>query len=404
MREDDGSEVVAMWLRRRGRPAGVSAAVAGLVLVAVCLSGLVAPPGRVTDGNRAHFSLAASSRCTNAEVVAGWSLRRQARQTLVVPVQETDVAAVDSEVAAGIGGVILFGSKAPADLGARLKALTGHALGGIAPMVMTDEEGGAVQRMANLVGSIPSARTMAATMTASQVRQLARHIGTRMRTAGVTVDLAPVIDLDGGVGPNAPDPDGTRSFSLNSTTATRYGLAFARGLLDAGVVPVVKHFPGLGQATANTDVAAAWTRPWSVLRQHGLLPFTAAVTAGMPAVMTTNARVPGLAPLPASLSWRATHQVLRRQIAFHGVVITDSLSAVAIQAAGFHIPAATVRALVVGADMVLFGAPAGQVADVTHRVVRAIVNAVDSGSLTRARLSGAVVHVLDAKDVSLCPS
>jgi len=314
------------------------------------------------------------------------------------------VAAVGTEVAAGVGGVILFGSKAPTDLRAQLKALTGQALGGIAPMVMTDEEGGAVQRMANLVGSMPSARTMAATMTPSEVRQLARRVGTRMHDAGVTVDLAPVLDLDNGVGPNASDPDGTRSFSLNSTTATHYGLAFARGLLDAGVVPVVKHFPGLGQATANTDVAAAWTQPWSVLQKHGLLPFTAAVTAGMPAVMTTNARVPGLAPLPASLSWRATHQVLRRQLAFRGLVITDSLSAVAIQAAGFHIPAATVRALVVGADMVLFGAPAGQVADVTHRVVRAIVNAVDSGSLTRARLSGAVVHVLDAKDVSLCPS
>ena len=179
-----------------------------------------------------------------------------------------------------------------------------------------------------------------------------------MRAAGVTVDLAPVLDLDDGVGPNATDPDGTRSFSLNSTTTTHYGLAFARGLLDAGVVPVVKHFPGLGQATANTDVAAAWTQPWSVLQKHGLLPFTAAVNADMPAVMTTNARVPGLAPLPASLSWRATHQVLRLQMAFHGLVITDSLSAVAIRAAGFHIPAATVRALVVGADMVLFGAPA----------------------------------------------
>jgi beta-N-acetylhexosaminidase len=225
-----------------------------------------------------------------------------------------------------------------------------------------------------------------------------------MHDAGVTVDLAPVLDLDDGVGPNATDPDGTRSFSLSSTIATRYGLAFARGLLDAGVMPVVKHFPGLGRATANTDVAPAWTQPWSVLQQHGLLPFTAAVTAGMPAVMTTNARVPGLAPLPASLSWRATQQVLRRQLAFHGVVITDSLSAVAIQAAGFHIPAATVRALVVGADMVLFGAPTDQVADVTHRVVRAILNAVDSGTLTRARLRGAVVHVLHAKDVSLCPS
>lgn len=391
-----------MWLHSRGCPAAVSAAVVGVVLVvAGCTEG---PAARAGTGTTSNQSVAASATCTNARVVAGWSVRRQARQTIVVPVQETDVAAVGPEVAAGVGGVILFGSKAPTDLGAQLKALTGQALGGIAPMVMTDEEGGAVQRMANLVGSMPSARTMAATMTASEVRQLARRVGTRMREAGVTVDLAPVLDLDNGVGPNATDPDGTRSFSLSSAITTHYGLAFARGLLDAGVVPVVKHFPGLGQATANTDVAPAWTQPWSVLQQHGLLPFTAAVGAGMPAVMTTNARVPGLAPLPASLSWRATHGVLRLRLAFHGLVITDSLSAVAIQAAGFHIPAATVRALVVGADMVLFGATADQVADVTNRIVRAVVNAVDSGTLTRTRLRGAVVHVLRAKHVNLCSS
>ena len=382
-----------MWLHGQGWSAGLSAAVGGVVLVvAGCTSVPHAPPTRVS----------AATTCTNAQVVSGWSLRRQARQTIVVPVQETHVAAVDAQVAAGIGGVILFGSVAPTDLGAQLRSLKAQALGGIAPMVMTDEEGGAVQRMANLVGSMPSARRMAATMTLSEVRQLARRVGTRMRGAGVTVDLAPVLDLDDGVGPNATNPDGTRSFSLSASTARLYGLAFARGLLDAGVVPVVKHFPGLGRATANTDVAAAWTQPWSVLQQHGLLPFTAAVRAGMPAVMTTNARVPGLTTLPASLSWRATHDVLRTQLAFHGLVVTDSLSAVAIQAAGYHIPAASVRALVVGADMVLFNATADRVPDVTHRVVRAIVNAVGSGTLSRTRLARAVVHVLEAKHVSLC--
>ena len=239
-----------MWLHGHGWSAGLSAAVGGVVLVvAGCTSVPHAPPTRVS----------AATTCTNAQVVSGWSLRRQARQTIVVPVQETHVAAVDAQVAAGIGGIILFGSVAPTDLGAQLRSLKAQALGGIAPMVMTDEEGGAVQRMANLVGSMPSARRMAATMTLSEVRQLARRVGTRMRGAGVTVDLAPVLDLDDGVGPNATNPDGTRSFSLSASTARLYGLAFARGLLDAGVVPVVKHFPGLGRATANTDVAAACT-------------------------------------------------------------------------------------------------------------------------------------------------
>ena len=80
--------------------------------------------------------------------------------------------------------------------------------GGVKPLVMTDEEGGLVQRMANLVGSIPAPRTMGATMTPAQIEALAMLAGRRMLAAGVTMDLAPVLDVDGGVGPTARDPDG----------------------------------------------------------------------------------------------------------------------------------------------------------------------------------------------------
>jgi beta-N-acetylhexosaminidase len=392
--------VATLWLdHQRTAFAGL----ASVVLVLAACQGST-PARRPDAASSAGLPLAPAPSCSTAQQVAGWTLRRQAEQTIVVPVQEADVAQVSAEVALGAGGVILFGNRAPTDLRVQLKALTDQARGGIAPLVMTDEEGGAVQRMANLVGSIPSARTMAATLTRRQVRRLAHRAGTRMHDAGVSMDLAPVLDLDNGVGPNATNPDGTRSFSLRATTTTRYGLAFARGLRDAGVVPVVKHFPGLGQATANTDVAPATTRPWTVLQKHGLLPFTAAVAAGMPAVMTANASIPGLTSLPASLSRLATQQVLRRQLAFHGLVVTDSLSAGAVSAAGFHVPRASVRALTVGADMVLFGAAPDRLADLNHRVVRAIVNAVRSGALPRTRLRRAVVHVLRAKQVTLCPS
>ncbi|MFZ2032897.1 MAG: glycoside hydrolase family 3 N-terminal domain-containing protein, partial [Candidatus Dormiibacterota bacterium] len=138
--------------------------------------------------------------CTNPSVLATWTLTRLAEQTLVVPVAESDVAAVTTEVAAGAGGVILFGSSAPANLGSSLHTLSLAAPGGIAPFVMTDEEGGVVQRMANLVGSMPSARQMAATMSAAQIRQLVTGVALRMHAAGITMDLAPVLDLDNGVG------------------------------------------------------------------------------------------------------------------------------------------------------------------------------------------------------------
>ena len=116
-------------------------------------------------------------------------MQRLAEQTVVVPVDESDVATIGPEVAAGAGGVILFGTTAPSGLAASLQSLDSLAPGGIAPFVMSDEEGGVVQRMANLVGSVPSAREMGATMTPTEIGQLAMNLGEAMRRAGVTMDL-----------------------------------------------------------------------------------------------------------------------------------------------------------------------------------------------------------------------
>jgi beta-N-acetylhexosaminidase len=325
-----------------------------------------------------------------------------AEQTVVIPVDEGQTASITGEVQAGAGGVILFGSQAPTDLGVSLARLSRAAPGGIAPFIMTDEEGGAVQRMANLVGSMPSARTMAATMTVAQIQQLALTVGAKMKAAGVTMDLAPVLDLDGGPGPSDTNPDGTRSFSPMESTAERDGLAFANGLRAAGVIPVVKHFPGLGGATGNTDSMAAATLPWSDLQTNGLLPFSAAVRSDIPAVMIANATVPGLTSSPASLSSTVITGVLRGQLGFTGLVITDSLSATAIQAAGYSVPDASVQALRAGADLILFNATPSTVASLTQQVVAAIVAAVNSGSLARGRLENAVAHVLSAKHTNLC--
>jgi beta-N-acetylhexosaminidase len=340
--------------------------------------------------------------CTNTSALATWSVTRLAEQTLVVPVEESDVAAVTAEVSAGAGGVILFGSSAPANLGAGLHALSAVAPGGIAPFVMTDEEGGAVQRMANLVGSLPSARQMAATMSPAQIRQLLTTVAQRMRAAGVTMDLAPVLDLDNGVGPDNQDPDGTRSFSLTPGIAGADGVAFMQGLEAGGVIPVVKHFPGLGQASANTDVKPATTQPWSALQHAGLLPFETAFAGGAPVVMIANATVPGLSTLPASISPVVMTTVLRDQLGFHGLVITDSLSAGALVDIGYSVPKAVVASITAGADMVLYTAAAAQVASLTAATAAALVAAVNAGTLPLSRLVSAVADILTAKHVNLC--
>ena len=361
-------------------------------------------PGSTTTAaagpSRASLRSPPAAGCTEATAVGTWSLERRAAQLVVVPAEEDAVLAAQPLAAEGAGGIILFGSQAPSDLPANLAALQ-RAAGGPPLLVMADEEGGEVQRLANLVGNLPWPRTMAATMTPAQTRALAEQTGRRMRAAGVTMDLAPVLDLSDSSGPDAVHPDGPRSFSIDASVATAYGLAFAQGLEEGGVIPVVKHFPGLGQATSNSDDGPAYVPPLSALKAGALRPFEAAIKSGVPAVMVANVVIPGLTgTLPASLSATAITGLLRHELGFRGLVLTDTLSALAVQDAGYSVPQAAVRAVEAGADMVLFTSPDPEVT--ANDMIASIVSAAASGQLPAARLDDAVNHVLQIKNVSLC--
>jgi beta-N-acetylhexosaminidase len=314
--------------------------------------------------------------------------------------------------------VLFLGSApAPADLAARIRTAGALAAGVsaagppaaplAAPLVMADEEGGGVQRLAALTGSLPWPRQMAASETPAQVRTQVELVAQRMRAAGVAMDLAPVLDADGGAGPNATDPDGQRSFSAEPAVVTAYGGAFAAGLEAGGVVPVAKHFPGLGGASGNTDNGAAQTLPLASLQAGAMAPFAAAIAAGIPAVMVANATVPGLTSGPASLSPAAIGGLLRTTLHFSGLVLTDSLSAGAIAAAGYTLPEAAAAAVEAGADLVLFGStltaadtalltPAN-VAASFRSIVAALEAAAAAGQLPAARLDQAVRDVLALK-------
>jgi beta-N-acetylhexosaminidase len=313
---------------------------------------------------------------------------------------------------AGVGGLLFLGNAAPPpDLAAQLDGALGPA-GSARPLVMADQEGGGIQRLQGAVTYMPWPRQMAAWLTPAQLQALTTTVGRQMHQLGVTVDLAPVLDLDAGPGPSATDPDGMRSFSLNPATTTVYGLAFSRGLEAGGVLPVVKHFPGLGGSTGNTDNGPAATQPITALRRSGLLPFQAAIRSGAPAVMVANASVPGLTSLPASLSSAAINGLLRGDLGFGGLVLTDSLSAGAITAAGFNLTRAATAAVEAGADMVLFGStltPAdtaqltpANVDRSVSQIVQALAAAVATGALSTSRLNDAVAHVLAARGVSFC--
>lgn len=342
--------------------------------------------------------------------ITHWTLLQRAAQVITVPSLDFDIGQLAPLLADGAGGVLFLGSAdAPSGLGARIAAAQSSAAP-VRALVMADQEGGGVERLAGVVESIPWPRRLAATDSPAQVEQLADRVGTEMARAGVDMDLAPVLDVDGGSGPDASNPDGMRSFSPATATASTYGAAFISGLRHAGVVAVGKHFPGLGSSHANTDYGRADTIPLDQLRTRALPVFSAAIAAGVPAIMIANAAVPGLTSQPASLSAPVITGLLDGQLGFTGLVVTDSLSAGAITQSGFTVESAAVQAIRAGADLVLFGstltaaevrklAPA-EVGATFRSVQQAVVAAVAGGSLPEARLDAAVLAVLKAKGVT----
>jgi beta-N-acetylhexosaminidase len=324
--------------------------------------------------------------------------------TIAVPVAETSVGEVTAEVGAGAGGVLLFGGSAPSNLHADIAALTSHVPGHRGLLVMTDEEGGGIQRMANLVGSLPWAAWMGQHWSASQIQQAVARVGAKMAATGVNTDLAPVVDVDGtDAPPSRTDPDGWRSFSGKTAVVTRDGIAYMNGLRSASVIPVLKHFPGLGGSSYNSDDGPAHTLPWSSLVKVAIPPFIAAIQAGAPAIMVSNDTVPGLGTNPASLSPTDITDELKGRLGFRGLVITDALNAKAISAAGFTVSQAAVQAVRAGADMVMFSL-VDDVSFTTAAISTAIVSAVRTGHLARSRLIDAAAAVLAVRHINLCQS
>jgi beta-N-acetylhexosaminidase len=375
---------------RVGRVAGV------VVLVAAGVLGPVA--------SRAVAAATPTNLTCATRVVAGWSLTHVARETVVVSAQATSLASLTSAAAQGYGGFVLFGSSAPAALPRTLASLRRLEPDHLAPMVMSDDEGGGIIRFPNLVGQWPWPQVMGSTLSAAQIRATARRAGTAMAAAGLNVDLAPVADVDGRhVFPGRSDPDGLRSFGGSPTAVAADVVAFATGLRQAHVVAVVKHFPGLGGTSPDTDFGPAATAPWSVLQHTGLVPFRAAIAAGVNAVMMSNASVPGLSTAPAGLSPQVVG-ALRHQLGFTGLIMTDALGAGAISARHLSIAQAAVVALSAGVDQVLGSNPAtpAEALQTASLMTAAIVNAVEHGTLTRTQLVTAAAQVLAATNTLSC--
>jgi beta-N-acetylhexosaminidase len=289
----------------------------------------------------------------------------------------------------GLAGVTVFGPNIGGP--GQLAALTGRLRSAAAePLIATDEEGGDVTRIGHAGGSrYPGNAALGAVDDTGLTRAVYHALGTDLAALGINVDLAPSADVNTA----ADNPViGTRSFGSDPELVARHAAAAVTGLQSAGVAACAKHFPGHGSTRTDThDTVALVDAELAVLEQRDLPPFAAAIAAGARAVMPGHLRVPGLTgDLPASLSAAALTGLLRGDLGFTGVIISDALEMRAVSGP-FGLPEAAVRAVAAGTDLLCLGRDQDLL---SYLAVRdALVAAVASGRLPGARLEEAAARV-----------
>lgn len=326
-------------------------------------------------------------------LVAGWTSEQLAGQVIVGRYHGTDPASVAAMVRdhhlAGMSvtnGNILDEAQVRATTAAISEAVA--ADGRDFPAVIgVDQEGGYVSHLRGIATEFPAFDAAGAAITADGptgrevVRQAAYATGMEVRDLGFTWVFAPVADVTIG----AADPTiGTRSPSEDPAVAAKATATAVRGYDAAGVVSTVKHFPGHGAATSDShETLPVLDSTLEEIRSHDLPPFEAAIASHAPAVMMSHLDLTAIAPgVPASLA-PEVYALLRDDLGFEGVTITDSLGMGAVAAS--YKPA--VAALNAGADLLLM--PVDTVE--THRV---LTKAIDEGAVTRERAEEAAARVV----------
>lgn len=311
----------------------------------------------------------------------------------IVPLRGAPTQALLARVAAGqVGGVILLGDwtspQATAAAVAQLQHVACTKLG-MPLLVGVDQEGGSVRRL-RWASPTLAAASMGTTAVA---RAQALAAAQAMKQAGISIDFAPVADTI-----STPRSFlGTRAFGSDPAAVAKLVTAFASGLQAGGVAATVKHFPGLGSAVASTDDRPVTIARGATFLTARLAPFQAAIAAGARLVMVSNASYPALDPsgAPAVFSHAIVTDLLRRQLGFDGVIVSDALDAGAVD----RIADEPGRALAAGVDLLLYSRTTASDAGYAELVRDARSAAV------RSELAAAIARI-DALEASLglrCP-
>jgi beta-N-acetylhexosaminidase len=258
-------------------------------------------------------------------------------------------------------------------------------------LVAIDEEGGDVTRLEVRTGSsFPGNHALGAVDDTGLTREVAAELGRRLAACGVNFNWAPSADVNS----NPSNPViGVRSFGADTDLVARHTAAYVQGLQSAGVAACTKHFPGHGDTAVDSHLALPRIDASAeVVAARDLAPFRAAIAAGTRAVMSAHILVPALDPEhPATLSRRILTDLLRGELGYDGLIVTDGMEMQAI-AGTYGIERGSVLAIAAGADAICVGG--GLADDETVRRLRdALVTAVRAGELREERLADAAERV-----------
>jgi beta-N-acetylhexosaminidase len=291
------------------------------------------------------------------------------------------------------GGIILFGENIHDTEQVRTLIRSMEAECTTPPFVGVDQEGGTVQRVGRTdlipATKIPPMRSVSQTGDTELARNVGQVIGSELSVFGFNLDFAPDCDV-------LTNPKntaiGSRSFSGSAAEVAKFSTAVADGIRREGILPVCKHFPGQGGASADTHTGyAAVPQTLGELRKTELVPFQAQIDNGAEAVMVGHISLPKItgSDTPASLSPEIIRKLLRSELGFQGIVITDALNMGAV-ANHYSSGRAAVLAVEAGADILLMPAD-------PEAAFHSVQNAVKSGQITEERIDDSVVRILALK-------
>ena len=354
----------------------------------------------------ASASPSATATATAADgPLAGWSLEEKVGQLMMVGVdaqapKQSSNEAVDTHHVGNIfiAGRTTAGSQATQKVISSFTSKVGPGTTHATPMlVATDQEGGEVQVLAGSgFSDIPSALDQSA-QPRDQLVASARTWGKELADVGVNMNLAPVADLVDIARPASNEPIGRwgREYGHDAATVSSQAGAFAEGMQASKVIPTYKHFPGLGRVKDNTDTSAGVVDSTTTRSADTAVSviFGAAIAAGAPVIMVSSATYSLIDPsAPAVFSSTIVTDMLRREMGFSGVVITDDVSA-AVQVQDVSAGDRAVRAIRAGCDLVLASADPTVAAD----MVKALIATGRSDPAFAARVDESATRVLNLK-------